>query len=273
MLHEQHLDVIASKKTYKVYRGEKMKLFCLHHAGGNGYSYYQWKRILKNQDIIPIDLPGHGSRIQEDLLVDFEEAVDDIFKQIESKINNCEPYAIWGHSMGGLFILYILDKIKKNSIKMPRLVILSGASTPNEKPDRKQVSQMDDDELIDMIYNQGGTAKSLLQTPEFKECFLPIIRADYTILDNKKELDSEESQFDTKAFIFNGTKDISACECEEELKQFFTEEVEVVHYDGGHFYFESQLENVCHKIEEVIAKTNKVIFEEIESEEENAINF
>ena len=40
MLHEQHLDVIASKKTYKVYRGEKMKLFCLHHAGGNGYSYY-----------------------------------------------------------------------------------------------------------------------------------------------------------------------------------------------------------------------------------------
>ena len=42
-----------------------MKLFCLHHAGGNGYAYYQWKKYLKNYEIIPLDLPGHGIRIQE----------------------------------------------------------------------------------------------------------------------------------------------------------------------------------------------------------------
>lgn len=228
-----------------------MKIFCLHHAGGNGYIYYQWRKYLKEYEIIPLDLPGHGIRINEQLLYDLDVAVSDLYKQITSRITEDEQYVLFGHSMGGLFILYILERLKQNCVQMPNLVILSGASTPNEEPDRKPVSDMSEDEFIDMIYSQGGTDKSLLQSKEFRECFLPIIRADYMILDQKKIFYMNE-RFNVRATIFNGRDDLSARKCEEKLKEYFEETVPVIYFEGNHFYFESHIQYLCKEVEEAI---------------------
>lgn len=243
-----------------------MKLFCLHHAGGNGYAYYQWKKYLKNYEIIPLDLPGHGIRIQENLLYDLGAAVDELFTQITSRIDNGESYVLFGHSMGGILILYILDKLKNSKYKLPCFVILSGASNLGEISDRKNTMNMSEKELIDMIFSQGGTDMSLLESQEFKECFLPIIRADYIILDKQKEYSICNKKFNVKAAIFNGTSDLGALNCEIKLMEYFAENVTVVHFDGDHFYFDSQIEYVCKKVDEVIRKS-------IEGKISNAINY
>ena len=46
----------------------------------------------------------------------------------------------------------------------------------------------------------------------------------------------------------------------------FAENVTVVHFDGDHFYFDSQIEYVCKKVDEVIRKS-------IEGKISNAINY
>ena len=53
------------------------KLFIIPHAGGSSYSYYGFTKI--KADIVLLDLPGHGIRINEPLLDSLDEIVDDLF--------------------------------------------------------------------------------------------------------------------------------------------------------------------------------------------------
>jgi len=113
---------------------------------------------------------------------------------------------------------------------------------------------------MDMIYKQGGTSKMLMETEEFRECFMPVIRADYILLDEKK-LIHHKGRFPVKAVIFNGEEDVSARENEEQLKAYFEGKVPVVHFKGGHFYFEHQVPFVCEQINNYIEKCFGKVFE------------
>ncbi|PYG88039.1 external thioesterase TEII [Ruminiclostridium sufflavum DSM 19573] len=224
-----------------------MKIICLHYAGGNGYFYYQWKNWLPGCDIVPLDLPGHGRRIQENLLYDFKDALEYLFNEVVKAVEENEPYVIFGHSMGGLFVLYILDRLEMDGKTMPQGVILSGASVPVDEPDHKRISEMNDDEFLQMILDSGGTNIELIKSLEFKNCFFPIIKADYIMLDKKHPL-QRNRKFQVKAAIFNGLADTSAIRDEKRLKEYFNEEVTVHHFEGGHFYFESKKQLICNSI-------------------------
>lgn len=230
-----------------------MKIICLHHAGGNGFRFYSWKKHLEGYQVFTLDLSGHGSRIQEPLLYDFDMVVHELTQQVVLKTEDDEAYVLFGHSMGGLMILHILDRLEEQGKRMPEGVILSGASVPEECPNRKKVKDMSEDEFLNMIYEQGGTSREIIETEEFRECFLPIIRADYTVLDEKKLLHRTE-KFTVKAVIFNGEEDLGARGQEEKLKTYFEGEVPVVHFKGGHFYFDQQVSFVCEQIRNYIEK-------------------
>ena len=141
-----------------------------------------------------LDLPGHGSRIQEPLLYDFDMVVHELTQQVVLKTEDDEAYVLFGHSMGGLMILHILDQLEEQGKRMPEGVILSGASVPEECPNRKKVKDMSEDEFLNMVYEQGGTSREIMETEEFRECFLPIIRADYTVLDDRLSSQVQHNQ-------------------------------------------------------------------------------
>jgi surfactin synthase thioesterase subunit len=57
----------------------KAQLFLLHFAGGNIYSFNTITPGLKNLEVIPLELPGRGRRMQKGLLKDFDLAANDFF--------------------------------------------------------------------------------------------------------------------------------------------------------------------------------------------------
>ncbi len=51
---------------------KKTQLFLLHFAGGNYYSFRFMFPQLNEFEIIPVELPGRGKRMKENLLKDFD---------------------------------------------------------------------------------------------------------------------------------------------------------------------------------------------------------
>ncbi|WP_197144539.1 thioesterase II family protein [Lysinibacillus sphaericus] len=79
----------------------KIKLFCLPYAGGSSVTYIKWGKLLNRYiEVIEVELPGRGRRINDPLIDNLEDMVEDVFRFIKDQLTG--DYAIFGHSMGGL---------------------------------------------------------------------------------------------------------------------------------------------------------------------------
>lgn len=71
----------------------KLKLFCIPHAGGLACYYNEWKLMMKERsdiEVYPIELSGKGSRSDEPLYHSIEEASRDIYNIIRiSNLDDC----------------------------------------------------------------------------------------------------------------------------------------------------------------------------------------
>jgi len=106
-----------------------MQLFCFPFAGGSYYSYYPLKRFLNPRiNLIPLDLPGHGRRMQEPLLSDLNDMCNDVYKQIDGELDN--PYAFLGHSMGALIGYLLTQKITRMGFPGPSHLFATGRQGP-----------------------------------------------------------------------------------------------------------------------------------------------
>lgn len=228
-----------------------MKLICLHHAGGSSLWYYTWTRLLTGIKVIPIDLPGHGKKIQEPLIYNYNDAVKYLFINIQNIIEDGEDYIFFGHSMGGEMLLYILDLLEKNNEKLPLYTILSGICL--RKKNRFEISKATKSQIIAKVVELGGIPIQIIGMTEFERYYLPVIKADFAMLEFIP-IFYRESKFKSRAVIFNGKEDKIALDSEEEIVSFFEKDADVYHFDGGHFYLYSELEKICQYINELLEK-------------------
>src|SRR4051794_37934122 len=104
---------------------KKINLFCLPFAGGSRYSYISFANCApENICVIPIELPGRGSRFRETLLTNMDSVVTDIFQQIKDRLD--EPYGIYGHSMGTLSGYLLTKKIIQKNLNKPIHLFFTG---------------------------------------------------------------------------------------------------------------------------------------------------
>lgn len=159
---------------------KKVQLFLLHFAGGNIYSFNAITSRLKGQEVIPLELPGHGRRIQERLLQDFDLAATDLFNQILTKLNDA-PFIIYGHSMGaylGLRVSNMLERVGRPAAYL----IVSGNAGPGMEPKRSSKRYLLRKEaFIEELRALGGVPEEVFQDPELFDFFEPILRADFQI--------------------------------------------------------------------------------------------
>ncbi|UWY30353.1 thioesterase domain-containing protein [Flavobacterium sp. TR2] len=159
---------------------KKKQLFLLHFAGGNIYSFEFLKSINTDFEMIPLELPGRGKRIKEKLLTSYQEAINDIYSQIITMLNGA-PFMIYGHSLGATLALGVTDLLEKNNTP-PQCLIVSGNPGPGVVTERKR-SDLDRADFISMLKELGGLTEELLQSEELLDFVLPILRADFKIVE------------------------------------------------------------------------------------------
>jgi surfactin synthase thioesterase subunit len=164
---------------------EKINLFCLPFAGGSKYSYRLYEENLPAfLNIIALEYPGRGTRMSEPLKEDIHLLVNDLYMQIENRLDST-AYAIYGHSMGGLISYLLTRKIIENKRKAPLHVFITGTSGPAAlSRTEKKRHLLDKKSFIEEVRNLNGSPDEILQNDELMDFIEPILRADFKVSEN-----------------------------------------------------------------------------------------
>ncbi|MFB7304402.1 thioesterase II family protein [Heyndrickxia sporothermodurans] len=225
------------------------KIFCIPYAGSSAAIYNHWnKEVEQGWEIIPVELSGRGSRFGESLYNNIEDTVEDIYKRIGNYL--FENYIIYGHSMGALIAYELTKKIHQNHAPSPRHIIFSGCVPPN----KFQLAGIDlnsDDQIKQKLLSLGGTSSQVIENPEHISVFLPILRADFHLLQQyvyqrKDHLLTEDIS------VFYGKNDNNVSIKDVRKWDVMTSGKTYYHtFEGDHFFLNSKTNEVMDCIRQI----------------------
>lgn len=165
----------------------KPQLFLLHFAGGNCFSFQAMTAALNDFEVISLELPGRGRRMDEALLTDFDLAARDFYDQISRRLT-APVFLIYGHSMGAYLALRVTHMLESSG-KTPEYLIVSGNPGPGVRDNKKRYL-LTGDAFVSELKKLGGVPEEFLMNKELFDFFEPILRADFEVSE-KNALDME----------------------------------------------------------------------------------
>ena len=224
-----------------------INLICLPYAGGTAAVYHRWKPFLDNRiRLCPIELAGRGRRLKEPFYNSFEEAVDDIYGMIGELTEF--PYALFGHSMGGALAYELAFKIKYNNQRQPMHIFISGRRPPHVNRDEKLLHLLPFEEFKEEILKLGGTPRELFENKELWDIFLPVLRADYKIIEGY-EYKPYNFKLECGLTVLAGElDDESGLRHMTEWQRYSESDYSLHIFDGGHFFIHDYMDEVIRVI-------------------------
>lgn len=158
-----------------------MLLFCLPYAGGTARLFRGWRPYLRRGvTMMPLDRAGQGSRRDEPAHPDFGAAVADVVGRIAATVAG-QPYAIYGHSLGGLLAYEASLRLVAAGSPAPRWLFVGGCRPPQLSRRHPDIHRLADQRFLAALAVLGGVPDGLLADPEAVEFYAGRIRADYRI--------------------------------------------------------------------------------------------
>ena len=162
---------------------KKISLFCLPCAGASATMYLRWKRLLpKWIDIIPLELPGRGTRSDETLIKNFNELTTELYRQVIYQLP--KHYAFFGHSMGGLLCYGLAAKLQIEKKHLPQSLFVAACAAPSERNQQRFTQSRDRLYLINDLRQQGGTPPEFFEHQEMLDFTLNLLEADYNVCES-----------------------------------------------------------------------------------------
>jgi external thioesterase TEII len=211
---------------------DNVQIFLLHFGGGNVYSFQFLKPYLPVYfEFHPLELPGRGKRMSEKLLLTESEAVEDLLSQIKA-IRNHEPFLLYGHSMGASLGLKVTKRLEELG-DPPKRLIVSGNAGPGTG-EEKYRSTMNDEDLKNELRTLGGAPEEVLNDTDLFDFFAPIMRSDFSLLENSEKLDLS-FKIHSPIVAIMGDKEETCGEIEN-WKNFTLNEFKFHILPGNHFF-------------------------------------
>ncbi|MBI9089217.1 MAG: thioesterase [Desulfobacterium sp.] len=226
-----------------------VRLFCLPFAGGSYYSYYPLEKHMDPRiGLTPIDLPGHGRRMQEPLLGDLDDMCTDIYDRIRDQLH--VPYGILGHSMGATLGYLLAQKIIDRGAPRPLHLFASGRQGPPVPSRMKDVHLLPKPDFIKHLQLYGGIPDSVLGEKELLDLFEPILRADFKALGNYTY--QKETPLAVPITVFLGTADTTTYEEALTWQAVTTTKICIHRFSGDHFFIFDHLQDMGRMISETV---------------------
>lgn len=159
-----------------------VRLFCFPHAGGSPAVFRPWADALPEVDLQAVQLPGRATRHGEAPLASVARIVDGLMPVLLEKLDR--PYALFGHSMGGLVAFETARALASRGAPPPIHLFVSGRRAPQLKRDESDIHGLPDAAFVDEINRRyGGIPAELLNHPDVMALLLPTLRADMTAIE------------------------------------------------------------------------------------------
>src|SRR5215510_3567397 len=159
-----------------------LRMFCFPYAGGSTHGFRNWQRLFPSEvDICLVHLPGRGKRIGEPPFTRLKPLVETIADIIFSE--SSDAFVFYGHSMGALISFELAREMRRRHSIGPRQLFLSGRGAPTAPSCEGPTFNLPHDEFIAELRRLNGTPPELLDVPDARELFLPLLRADFELVD------------------------------------------------------------------------------------------
>ncbi len=223
---------------------KKLNLFCFPYAGGSAAVFNSWRRYLHRQiELVAVELAGRGKRIYDPLYNDLDEAVEDVFGIIKDKLNEA-PYALFGHSMGGVIAYELAQKIRQLPCAQPVHMFFSGRGAPHiAAEDDDPYWHLPDHEFKEKILELGGTPREFFEHPELLEVFLPLLKNDFKIAELYRGSETVKP-LETDITVFIGKEEEVTSERIIGWKTHSQRLCSLHFFNGGHFFINEQTQKV-----------------------------
>jgi len=159
-----------------------MRLFCLPYAGGSARVFAGWADGLPAAvEVCPLELPGRGLRFHEEPADRLEPVVADLIGAVLSRAEL--PFAVLGYSYGALLGFELARRLERyHGLRAEHLVVAAMRAPTWPRPE-DPVSALSDAQFRRRLAVLGGTPPEVLANDALMEIMIPILRADFTVVD------------------------------------------------------------------------------------------
>ncbi|MFB9330269.1 thioesterase II family protein [Paenibacillus aurantiacus] len=227
-------------------------LFCLPHAGGSAMIYARWLETVDPAiKLVPLELPGRGTRFKERPYESIGPLVEELRRKVSQQNAGGADYALFGHSMGALLAYELTRRIAECGERMPRHLIVSGLKAP-QLINRawEPLSHLPDHQLKARLIEMGGTPQEVLDHEELMQLFLPIIRADFRLLD--EYVHESKEKLEVPMTVLTGDQDRMTEDEMLDWRELTNGHCELHTFPGGHFYIADHPWGVSDRISEAL---------------------
>ncbi|RUR71208.1 alpha/beta fold hydrolase [Variovorax guangxiensis] len=215
-----------------------LSLLCLPCAGASATMYLRWRRRLPHWiEVVPMELPGRGSRLGEDFVEDFESLVSLLCAEHDAALRG--NFALFGHSMGALLAWGVAQRLRADGRPLPRALLVSGSAAPSQRDPDRFVDMNDDAALVGDLRRQGGTPEELFDSPELLRMTLDTLAADYRVCESFAHAGNAPLPLPLHAFS-GRQDDIEPWRMEAWSAETSRAGFTLDWFDGGHFFIRQQ---------------------------------
>jgi medium-chain acyl-[acyl-carrier-protein] hydrolase len=229
----------------------KARMFCFPFAGGAASIYKAWtEQFAKDKiDVCAVELAGRGTRFGETPISDPEVLVTHLAKELTPFCNQNIPVVWFGHSLGARLAFALARRLNRSDA-----FIASGARSPARQTRIKR-SHLTREDFVASLKTLGGTPDEILADPELLDLFLPMLRADFNVVE--KLLSSPS---DTIASPLKSLAAADDRECDEAESLVWRDHTtgsfeSALKKDGGHFFLTSDPDWVYGEVRSFLATT------------------
>ena len=187
--------------------------------------------------MVPLEYSGHGSRHKEPLYDSFDELAEDMLRAFKENYHGGE-YALFGYSMGTISLVEVLKRIEEadDDKPSPNQVFLAA----HEPMTKAEFAGYTAEEMDAWVKNRtirfGKVPEKLINNKSFWRMYLPLYRADYSII-GKYRFEDLNLTSDIPATIFYSETDTPIKDMML-WRGIFAGECNFHQYEGSHFFIQ-----------------------------------
>lgn len=220
------------------------RLFIFPYAGGSPAAFSKW--TAGNIETHIAHYPGRGSRFNEPAIKRLDLLVENLSREIQPLLD--KPFALFGHSMGGLIAFELARSLRRLSLPRPTRLFISACGAPHLPDPNPPIHSLPDDEFLEALKKFNGIPAEILNQPEALALLLPILRADFEAVETYR-FDSNEPPLDIPITAFGGLDDERVRR--EGLEGWASRtgsRFEAHFFPGGHFFINDAKDEIVQSI-------------------------
>jgi len=219
------------------YRSEnaavRWRVFGFPHAGGNAFfSMSLRKHAPPDIDFCPVELPGHGQRMDEMPFANLGALVITLQSVLQPLLT--VPFAFFGHSTGACIAFEAARMLRATGGCSALHLFVSGRPAPGRAIEERSIQSLTDDDLLATLMRYGGTPAAVMKRTELMAAVLPTLRADLTLAESHRLAAGD--RLACPITVFGGANDTIDSAALRAWSDFSTGTCRVRMFPGGHFY-------------------------------------